>query len=69
VQLVLVTSRLDPVLGFEIARDGRPLYEAERGTWVAQRLRLWHAYQDARPFLDLARRRLREFVAEVRPGA
>ncbi|HVS02195.1 MAG TPA: nucleotidyltransferase domain-containing protein [Thermoanaerobaculia bacterium] len=69
VQLVLVTPSLDPVLGFEIARDGEPLYQADPGSWSQERMRLWHAYQDALPFLRASRRRLGEFVARVRRGA
>jgi predicted nucleotidyltransferase len=69
VQLVAVSSRLDPVLGFEIARDGKVIHEALPGIWTAERLKLWHAYQDAQPFLRLARERLRKFVEEAQRGA
>lgn len=69
VQMILVTADLDPVLGLEIARDGVPLHEADEGTWARERLRLWHAYQDALPFLRAARRNLLQFAAEVRDGS
>jgi predicted nucleotidyltransferase len=69
VQLVLVTPRLDPVLGFQIARHGTPVFEAPPGAWAGERLRLWHAYNDAMPFLRAARRRLRDFAAEHSRGS
>jgi predicted nucleotidyltransferase len=68
VQAVLVTPRLDPVLGFQIVGEGRPLHESHPGTWAREQLRLWHAYQDALPFLRAARRQLRRFAAETRVG-
>lgn len=68
VQIVVVSDRLDPVLGFEIARDGKVIHEASEGIWNAERLKLWHAYQDAEPFLRLSRERLRRFVDEVQRG-
>lgn len=69
VQLLFVTPRLDPVLGFQIAREGRVLYEAEPDAWPRERLRLWHLYQDSLPFLRAARRSLHEFAEKVRGGA
>jgi predicted nucleotidyltransferase len=50
VSLVLLTPATDPVLGWEIARDGKLLYERHRGLWMAERARLWHLYNDALPF-------------------
>jgi predicted nucleotidyltransferase len=69
VSLVLVSPGLEPVLGFEIARQGRPIFEREPGLWAAQRARLWHAYDDSLPFRRAARQRLREFAQEVWRGA
>jgi predicted nucleotidyltransferase len=69
VSLVLVSPTLNPVLGFEIARQGRPVFEKEPGLWAAQRARLWHAYNDSLPFRRAARQRLREFAEEVRRDA
>jgi len=69
VNLVVVTPRLDPVLGREIARDGRVLYEAEEHTWEWERLRLWQLFQDARPFLALEREDLGRYAKEVGRGA
>jgi len=67
-QLVVV-RQVDPVLGWEIARDGKPLVEAEEGMWTHERLRLWHLYNDSLPFRRLLRGRLADFAAEVRRGA
>lgn len=69
VQLVFVTADLDPVLGLQIAREGRVLYQDGPDTWTEERLRLWHLYQDSLPFLRASRRSLRRFVEESRGGA
>ncbi len=69
VQLVFATSRLDPVLGFQIAREGVILHEAEPGAWVRERVRLWHLYQDNLPFLRASRRRLQEFARKIHHGS
>lgn len=68
VNVVWVSPHLNPVLGFEIVRDGRVLFEREPGFWAAKRLHLWHAYTDSAPFRRLAREQLRQFAAEVRDG-
>lgn len=69
VQLVFVTPDLDPVLGLQIAREGRVLYQDEPDTWTDERLRLWHLYQDSLPFLRASRRSLQRFVEESHGGA
>ncbi len=69
VQLVLATPDLDPVLGMQIAREGKALFESRSGDWIEARVRLWQAYQDALPFLRAAREELRAFVGEVRDGS
>ncbi len=66
VSLVLVSPDLDPVLGFEIVRQGRLIFEAQPGLWMKRRAQLWHAYNDSLPFRRAARQRLREFAQEVR---
>ena len=69
VSLVLVSADLDPVLGIEIVRHGRLIYEREPGLWPHHRAQLWHAYNDSLPFLRAARQRLHEFAEEVRRGS
>jgi hypothetical protein len=54
------------VLGMEIVRHGRLIYERELELWLHHRAQLWHAYNDSLPFLRAARQRLREFAEEVR---
>ena len=66
VSLMLVSPDLDPVLGFEIVRQGQLVFEAEPGLWVQRRAQLWHAYNDSRPFRRAARQRLHEFAKEIR---
>jgi len=61
VSLVMVTWRLDPVLGWEIAREGKLVYEREPGLWMHHRAQLWHAYNDALPF----RRHLRKVILDT----
>jgi len=69
VSLALVSADLDPVLGMEICRHGRPVYEREPGLWSHHRWQLWFVYNDNLPFLQAARRRLHQFAEEVRRGA
>lgn len=69
VSLVLVSPDLDPVLGFQIVREGHLIFEAEPGLWAARRAQLWHAYNDSLPFRRAARQRLHEFAQEIRGDA
>lgn len=69
VSLVLVSADLDPVLGMEIVRQGRLIFERQPDLWAHHRLQLWHAYTDSLPFRRAARQRLREFAEEVRRGS
>lgn len=68
VNLVVVTPELDPVLGMEIARHGRVLYESEENLWAWERLRLWHLFNDALPFLRRQREDLRRYAEAVARG-
>jgi predicted nucleotidyltransferase len=68
VSLIIVSPDLNPVLGFEIVRDGRLLYEHQTGAWDKVRRQLWHAYNDSLPFRRAAREQLRQFAEEVRRG-
>ena len=68
VSLVLVGEDLDPVLGFEIVRDGKVVMERRRGLWNRELSRLWHAYNDSSPFRRAAREDLRRWCEEVRRG-
>lgn len=69
VSLVLLTPTTDPVLGWEIARDGKLVYERECGSWISERARLWHLYNDALPFRRALAESLRSYAEEVRRGA
>lgn len=69
VSLVLVSPDLDPVLGFEIVRNGRLAFEREPGLWAHRQAQLWHAYNDSLPFRRAAREELRHFAQEVRRDA
>lgn len=66
VSLVVVSPRLDPVLGFEIVRQGRVLYESEANVWAWERLRLWQLYCDSAPFRRLQRENLHAYAEEIR---
>lgn len=66
--LVIVTPLLDPVLGFEIVRTGRLLYERDEGRWEQELSRLWHNYNDSSPFRRAAREDLRQWAKEARHG-
>lgn len=68
VSLVLVSPDLDPVLGMEIVRHGLPIYEAAPELWFERRLDLWHAYNDALPFLRAQWEALGRFAREVLNG-
>jgi len=69
VSLVIVSPDLDPVLQFEIARQGQLIFEARAGLWEEERLHLWHAYNDSLPFRRAARQHLHEFAMGVRNAA
>jgi predicted nucleotidyltransferase len=69
VSLALVSADLDPVLGFEIVRDGRVIYEQQPELWFKHRSQLWFAYTDSLPFRQEARRQLKQFAKEVGHGS
>lgn len=69
VNLVLVSADLDPVLGFEIVRDGRLIYEQQPELWFKHRSQLWFAYTDSLPFRQAAQKQLQQFAEEVRHGS
>jgi predicted nucleotidyltransferase len=69
VGMALVSPDLDPVLGFEIVRDGRLVYEQQPELWFKHRSQLWHAYIDSLPFRRAAREQLNQFAREVQDGA
>lgn len=46
----MLTVDTEPVLGWEIARNGQLIYEAHPGLWAAERDWLRHRYNDALPF-------------------
>jgi predicted nucleotidyltransferase len=69
VSLVLVSAELNPVLGNEIVRDGRLVFESEKELWARERSRLWHAYNDSLPFRRALREEIRKFVREARDGS
>jgi len=67
------TDRLDlafldtasPLLVWEAARTGRPLFEASRGVFTDFCVRAFHRRDDARRFLALVRTFLERFLAEA----
>lgn len=50
VDAVFLRPETDPVLRFEIFRDGAPVYEREPGLFVRERVRAVMLHEDARPF-------------------
>ena len=64
ISLVIVSPDLDPVLGFEIVKDGRLLFQQEPELWLKERSRLWHAYNDSLPFRRAAYQQLQQFIKE-----
>jgi predicted nucleotidyltransferase len=64
VSLVVVSPDLDPVLGFEIVKNGRLLFQRDPELWLKERSRLWHAYNDSLPFRRAAYKRLQQFIKE-----
>lgn len=61
--VVFVHRDTSPVLRFEVFRQGRPIFEAEPGLFVAGAVRALALYEDARPFRDAL---VRQLEAEVR---
>ncbi len=66
VDLVALSPTTEPVLGWEIARGGRLVYEAQPGLWAVERAKLWHRYEDALPFRRGLAESLRRFAQEAR---
>jgi predicted nucleotidyltransferase len=66
VSLVVLSADTEPVLGWEIARTGQLLYEAQPGAWLQERARLWHAYNDALPFRRALDASIRRYAEELR---
>ncbi len=56
--VVFLRPETDPVLRFEIFRNGETLYERERGLFVEERVRALMLYEDVLPFRRALRRRL-----------
>ncbi len=56
--VVFLRPETDPVLRFEIFRNGETLYERERGLFAEGRVRALMLYEDALPFRRALRRRL-----------
>jgi predicted nucleotidyltransferase len=69
VNLALVSADLDPVLGFEIVRDGRLVYEQQSELWFKHRSQLWFAYTDSLPFRRAAKKQMQQFAEEVKHGS
>lgn len=69
VNLALVSADLDPVLGFEIVRDGRLIYEQQPELWFKHRAQLWFAYTDSLPFRQAAKNQMQRFAEEVKHGS
>ena len=65
VSLALVSPDLDPVLGMEIVRNGRVIFNTDSNLWAKERARLWHAYNDSLPFRRAARSQLRQFAEGI----
>jgi len=66
VSLVIVTLDLNPVLGFEIVRDGLLIFESQPDEWHKRQSQLWHAYNDSLPFRRALRQQLHEYAEEIR---
>jgi predicted nucleotidyltransferase len=69
IDLVALSPATEPVLGWEIARSGRLIYEARPGLWAAEQAKRWHSYNDALPFRRALAESLRSYAEEVRRGA
>jgi predicted nucleotidyltransferase len=69
VQILFVSRDTDPVLGMELVRHGRVLFEAEPHLWANERLRLWHVFNDHLPLLQAEREQMRRRAEASRRGA
>lgn len=69
VSLVIVSPRLDPVLGMEIVRHGQVIMQATSDIWQKERAKLWYAYNDSLPFRRAALEELQKFAKESSHGA
>lgn len=64
ISLVIVSPDLDPVLDWEIVKNGRLLYQQEPELWMQERSRLWHAYNDSLPFRRAAFQREKQWIKD-----
>lgn len=69
VSLVLVSPDTNPVLGMEIVRDGKLVFEQEAGLWIKYRQQLWHNYNDSFLFRWALRNYLDRYVQEIENGS
>lgn len=65
IDLVLLTSDIDPLLIYEIFSTGKCLYERRKGIFEKEKLRAWKLYLDTEKIRSMRSRYLKDFVKKV----
>jgi hypothetical protein len=69
IDLVVLTSRTDPLLRHEIFSNGRPIFENREGLFMEQKAKAWHAWIDTAPIRRLEKQRLDRILGDHGHGA
>ena len=65
IDLVILTTDIDPLLLHEVFSNGRLLYEENPGIFDKEKLRAWKLYLDTEKCREMQRKYLKEFVERV----
>lgn len=69
VDLVILTPNTDPVLLWEIFKEGKPLYENMEGLFEKERLRAWKIYLDTEQLRCYQKEYLKKFIKKAKDVA
>ena len=65
VDLVIVTPNTDPLLLFEIFKNGISLYEGESDLFREYKLRAWKLFQDTKKIRDLKQQYITNYIGNL----
>ncbi|MHB8840378.1 MAG: type VII toxin-antitoxin system MntA family adenylyltransferase antitoxin [Candidatus Aquicultor sp.] len=66
---LVVLNTADPLLMFEVATKGMPVYERQQGLASTFKLKAIKMHMDAAKFFELDKRAIKKFLGEMKPGA
>ena len=65
IDLVIIEEASDPVLWLEVFQHGKPVYESQRGLFVAQRILAIKIFDDTEPLRQWRRRVLAQRILKL----